>query len=217
MKISDIPWWNRPSSRIRKGELDPAQLLSLIIWSGNKKDNAIDLSNKLLKKYSLSKLSTLSLTELEQEVSKLGAIRIKAMFELFRKTKWVERGGFKPTIESAQDVFNYFVDFLGSKKKEHFYVICLDTKNRIIESPVLVSRGTLNASLVHPREVFKEAVKRSANSVILVHNHPSGDCSPSSEDLMVTEKLVAVGEMLGIKVLDHVIVGEGWWSWKESG
>jgi len=216
MQIKDIPWWNRPSSRIRQGELDPAQLLSLIIWSGNKQDNAIDLSNKLLKKYSLSKLSALSLTELEQEVSKLGAIRIKAMFELFRKTKWVERGGFKPTIESAQDVFNYFVDSLKGKKKEHFYVICLDTKNRIIEGPVLVSRGTLNASLIHPREIFKEAIRRSANSVILVHNHPSGDCNPSAEDLKVTEKLVSVGELLGIKVLDHVIVGDGWWSWKDG-
>ena len=216
MQIKDIPWWNRPSNRIRKGELDPAQLLSLIIWSGNRKDNAIDISNRLLKKYSLSKLSTLSLTELEQEVSKLGAIRIKAMFELFRKTNWVKRGGFKPTIESAQDVYNYFVDFLKDLKKEHFYVICLDTKNRIIEKEILVSRGTLNASLIHPREVFKEAIKRSANSVILVHNHPSGDCDPSSEDLIVTEKLVSAGELLGIKVLDHVIVGDGLWSWKEK-
>jgi DNA repair protein RadC len=220
MQIKDIPWWNRPSNRIRmKGadKLDDAQLLSLIIWSGNKQDNAIDLSNKLLNKYkSLSKISNLSLTELEKEVSKLGAIRIKAMFELFRKTNWVKRGGFKPTIESAQDVYNYFVDELKGKKKEHFYVLCLDTKNRIIEREVLVSRGTLNSSLIHPREVFKEAIKRSANAVILVHNHPSGDCEPSSEDLQVTEKLVKVGEMLGIKVLDHVIVGEKWWSWKEK-
>jgi DNA repair protein RadC len=219
MRIEDIPWWNRPSNRIRsKGadKLDDAQLLSLIIWSGNKQDNAIDLSNKLLNKYSLSKISTLSLTELEQEVSKLGAIRIKAMFELFKKTNWVKRGGFKPTIESAQDVFNFFVDSLVEKKKEHFYVLCLDTKNRVIERPVLVSRGTLNSSLIHPREVFKEAIKRSANAVILVHNHPSGDCSPSSDDLKVTEKLVSAGELLGIKVLDHVIVGDGFhWSWKE--
>ncbi|MCH8903985.1 MAG: hypothetical protein IIA45_08745 [Bacteroidetes bacterium] len=76
---------------------------------------------------------------------------------------------------------------------------------------------TLNASLIHPREIFKEAIARSANSVILVHNHPSGDCEPSSEDLEVTEKLVQAGSLIGIEVLDHVIVGEGFWSWKESG
>jgi DNA repair protein RadC len=219
MQIKDMPWWNKPHVRLKKNgedKLNPAELLSLILWSGKKGENAIDISNKLLKKYSFSKLASLSLTELEKEVGKLGAIKIKAMYEIFRKTNWVKRGGFKPTIESAQDVFNLFVDDLKDKKKEHFYVICIDTKNRIIEAPILVSRGTLNASLVHPREVFKEAIKRSANSIILVHNHPSGDSNPSDEDLSVTEKLKQVGSLVGIEVLDHVIVGEGYWSWKES-
>lgn len=213
-----MPWWNKPHHRLRsKGEskLNPAELLSLILWSGKKGENAIDVSNRLLNKYSFNKLTTLSLTELEKEVGKIPAVKIKAMFEIFKLTNWVKRGGFKPTIESAQDVYNYFVDFLSGKKKEHFYVLCLDTKNRIIEREVLVSRGTLNSSLIHPREVFKEAIKRSANAVILVHNHPSGDCNPSDEDLRVTEKLVSAGELLGINVLDHVIVGEGCWSWKE--
>ena len=118
MQIKDIPWWNRPSNRIRKGKLDDAQLLSLIIWSGNKQDNAIDLSNKLLKKYSLSKISALSLTELEKEVSKLGAIRIKAMFELFRKTNWVKRGAFKPTIESLRIVSDIIADVVMVMEEE---------------------------------------------------------------------------------------------------
>lgn len=213
MRIKDIPWWNRPSNRLRKkGEdkLNPAELLSLIIWSGNKKENAIDMSNKLLKKYSLSKISSLSLTELEKEVGKLGAVRIKAMFELYKLTNWVKRKGFKPTIESAKDVYNYFVDELKDKKKEHFYALLLDSKNRIIKEE-LISVGTLNSSLVHPREVFKEAIKNSANAIILVHNHPSGDCEASDEDLDVSNKIRGAGKALDIKVLDHIIIGEDAW------
>ena len=134
MRIQDIPWWNRPSNRIKKkGEdkLNPAELLSLILWSGKKGENAIDMSNRLLKKYSFKKISEMSITQLEKEVGKIGAVRIKAMYEIFKITNWVKKGGFKPTIENAEDVYNYFVDFLKDKKKEHFYALLLDSKNRI--------------------------------------------------------------------------------------
>jgi DNA repair protein RadC len=96
---------------------------------------------------------------------------------------------------------------LGDKNKEHFYALLLDTKNRII-SEQLISVGTLNASLIHPREVFNPAIKASANAIILVHNHPSGDCKPSKEDISVTKTLNEAGELIGIKVLDHVVVGK---------
>ena len=119
-----------------------------------------------------------------------------------------KRNGFKPTIESAEDVYNYFVDFLKDKKKEHFYALLLDSKNRIIKEE-LISVGTLNASLIHPREVFKAAIVNSANSIILVHNHPSGDCEASLEDQDFTEKIFQTGELLKIKILDHVIIGKG--------
>lgn len=92
----------------------------------------------------------------------------------------------------------------------------LDSKNRVIKEE-LVSVGTLNSSLIHPREVFKSAIKESANSVILVHNHPSGDCSPSKDDVEVSERLGKVGKVLEIEVVDHVIVGDGFWSWKRGG
>jgi len=123
MKLTDIPYWNRPSNRIRNKELNPAELLSIIIWSGKKGENAIDMSNRLLAKYSLAKLSRLSLSHLEREVGRIGAARIKAMYELFALTHWVSRGGFKPVIESAQDVYNHFVDKLKDSTKSQFALI----------------------------------------------------------------------------------------------
>ena len=214
-----MPWWNRPGSKLKKkgvSALDPAELLAIIFGVGNKGLSSLDISNKLLKKYSFSKLRELSLTELKKEVDEIKALKIKAMFEIFRYSNKLTKNGFKPTIQSAQDVFNLFIDELKDKKKEHFYALYLDTKNRIIEKPELISTGTLNASLVHPREIFKEAFRKSSNSIILVHNHPSGDCNPSEEDERVTEKLVKAGELLGIKVLDHVIVGDGYYSFEED-
>ncbi len=220
MRIQDIPWWNRPSNRIKKkGEdkLNPAELLSLIIWSGNKGENAIDMSNKLLKKYSFNKISEMSLTELEKEVGAIGSVRIKAMYELFMITNWIKKGGFKPTIECAKDVYNYLADELKDKKKEHFYALLLDSKNRIIGDAKLISVGTLNSSLVHPREVFKEAVRESANALILVHNHPSGNPEPSDDDYRVNEAITESGNLLNIQVLDHIIIGKDFsYSFKEK-
>ena len=216
MRINDIPWWNRPSNRIRKkGEdkLNPAELISLIIWSGKKGENAIDMSNRLLKRYSFSKISELSLSE----VGKIGAVRIKAMYEIFKLTNWVKRGGFKPTIECAKDVYNYFADELKGKKKEYFYALLLDSKNRIIGDAKLISIGTLNSSLVHPREVFKSAIKESANAVILIHNHPSGNPEPSDDDYKVNEVITNSGNLLNINILDHIIIGRGFfYSFKEK-
>jgi len=219
MRISEMPWWNRPSSRLKREgaeKLNPAELLSLIIWSGEKGENAIDMSNRLLKKYSFGRLSELSLTELEKELDEVKALKIKAMFEIFKITDWVKRKGFKPTIECAKDVYNYFIDELGDKKKEHLYILMLDSKNRIIKEE-LISIGTLDSSLVHPREVFKAAIKESAFAIMLVHNHPSGDPSPSDEDLKVTKQIIEAGKILNILVLDHVILGkDGHWNWLES-
>jgi DNA repair protein RadC len=107
----------------------------------------------------------------------------------------------------AQNWRRAFIDNLQNKKKEHFYALLLDSKNQII-SEELISVGTLNSSLVHPREVFNPAIKASANSIILVHNHPSGDCEPSFEDKKVSKMLYTAGDLLGIKMLDHIIVGK---------
>jgi DNA repair protein RadC len=145
------------------------------------------------------------------------AMKINAMFEIFRRTNRLEKHGFTTQIKTAEDVYNHFVDTVKDKKKEHFYALYLDTKNRIIEEQ-LISVGILDASLIHAREVFNPAIKASSRSMILVHNHPSGDCEPSTNDKEVTKNLINAGELLRISVLDHVIIGkESYLSFNEEG
>jgi len=208
MKIKDMPFYNQPSVRLKRNGisvLSDAELLSIIFWQGNKGTNAIDLSNKILSKFNFHDMQYLTLEELTTITKdEVKAMKIQAMFEIFNKTTKLEKFGFKPTIECAEDVYYHFTD-LAHKKKEHFYSVILDSKNRIIKKD-LVSVGTLNASLIHPREVFSEAIKSNANAVIFIHNHPSGDVEPSKEDIEVNKTLVNAGEILGIRVLDHLII-----------
>ena len=120
-------------------------------------------------------------------------------------------------ISSPQDIGNVYMEELRYKKKEIFRVVLLNTKNVIIGSKD-ISEGSLNASIVHPREVFLEAIKKSANKMILMHNHPSGDPTPSSEDINITKRLISAGQIVGIEILDHVIIGDGsFYSFKENG
>ena len=178
MKIYDMPRFNRPGIRLkRKGvsALSDAELLAIVLGRGNKEENAIDLSNRVLKSQNFHKLADLSLNELENEFkNEVKAMKIQSMFEIFRRTNKLMKSGYKQKIVSAEDVFNHFVDELKNKKNEYLYALFLDTKNRIIDKKE-ISKGTLNASLIHPREVFKPAIQASSNSVILVHNHTSGD------------------------------------------
>jgi DNA repair protein RadC len=220
MKIRDIPWYNRPGTRLKKkgvSNLSDAELLAIVLGRGNKEENAIDLSNRVLGNYNFHKLSDLELPELEKEFkNEVKAMKITAMYEIFKRTNRLHKKGFNKKIGNAEDVFNYYVDELQDKKKEHFYALLLDTKNRII-SEELVSVGILDASIIHPREVFKSAIKASSNSIILVHNHPSGDCTPSNEDKEVTKILENAGDLLGINVLDHIIIGKDkYYSFKEN-
>jgi DNA repair protein RadC len=207
--MKDIPKWNRPGTKLlKKGEdkLNEAELLAIILEKGIRvNESSIDLANKLLKKYNLNKLSDLSLTELKKDVGEIKALKIKAMFEIFKTTMRVRRNGFSEPIETAKDVYNHFVDRLKDRKKEYFFALLLDSKNRIIKEE-LISVGTLNSSLVHPREVFKEAIKNSANAIILVHNHPSGDSEASEKDIEVNKKLMEAGNSIDIKILDHIII-----------
>jgi DNA repair protein RadC len=211
MKTKEMPWFTQPWTRVKKKEitsLNDAELLAAILGQGNKTENAIDLSNRILAKHNLNKLSNLTYHELRADLKKdIHAIRILAMYELFRRTNKLNSKGFKTKITCAEDVFNHFKDELKDKNKEHFYALFLDTKNRIIGEE-LISIGTLNTSLIHPREVFNPAIKASCNSIILVHNHPSGECTPSIEDKEVTKMLYNAGHLLKIKVADHIIIGK---------
>ena len=216
-----MPFYNRPGIRLqRKGvfSLSDAELLAIVLGRGDTSENAVDMANRVLKSYNFHKLADLSLPELEKEFrNSVKAMKMTAMFEIFRRTNKLEKHGFTKKIESAEDVYRYFVDGLKEKKKEYFYALFLDTKNRIIQEE-LVSVGILDASLIHPREVFSQAIRANAKSVWLVHNHPSGECEPSVNDTEVTKTLYDAGELLGISVLDHIIIGNNTYcSMKEKG
>mgnify|MGYP001618422493 CR=1 FL=1 len=222
MKIKDIPWFDRPGRRLTRDgveTLSTVELLEILIGKG-KKESVVDLSNRLISKYNLNKLGNLSINQLTKECKGdyVTALKILSFIELSKRHSRLVKGGYnhKP-ISCAKDVYGRFVDRLKDYKEEHLFVLLLDTKNKVInENNFEVSKGTLNSSLIHPREVFKEAIKASANSIILVHNHPSGNPEPSKEDLEVTGRLSKLGEELGIKVLDHVIVGNGYWSYAKN-
>jgi len=221
MRIKDIPWYNRPGARLKKkgvSALSDAELFAIVIGRGSRSENAVDLSNRILKSFNFDRLGSLSFHELKLEFKdQVPAMKVVAMFEIFRRTSRLESKGFKVKIKNAEDVYNYFKDTLANKNKEHFIALFLDTKNRIIGEEV-VSVDTLNSSIIHPREVFSSAIKASASSVVIVHNHPSGDCKPSEEDKQITKMLCDAGKILGIKVLDHVIIGkDGFIEVKENG
>jgi DNA repair protein RadC len=219
MRIKDISKDNQPRERLQKNGvhvLSDAELLAVIFKTGNKQENAVEMSDRLITKYGIDKLNDLSLKEL-QEIRGIGpakAMQIKALFEFNKRHNLAKKEG-KP-IRGAKDVFEYASQRLISSKQENFMILHLNSKNRIIKDEI-ISLGTLNASIIHPREVFKSAIKESANSIILVHNHPSGDSEPSVEDKQITERLMEAGELLDIKVLDHVIIGkDNYHSFKEN-
>lgn len=207
MRIKDIPLENRPRERMKKlglSSLSDAEVLALILQKGSRKDNVIDMSNKLIAKYGLSKLSSLSLTELSaiDGIGEAKAIQILAAFEINRRIPLFN--GIK--ITGAKDVFEKY-RHLSDLKQEKFIVLVLDIKNKIIKEEV-ISIGTLDSAVIHPREIFRSAIKESGNAIIVVHNHPSGDCSPSKKDLDITSKISKAGSILGIELLDHIIIGK---------
>ena len=212
IRIRDIPEEERPRERlIRNGpeSLSNAELLGVILRTGSREENAVSLANQILSKYNIKQLSLTNVSRLTQVhgVGKAKAAQIAAVFELaLRLETFVEEP--KRKICSPKDVYALMYPKMREQKKEKFITLCLDTKNQVLKEEV-VSIGSLNASIVHPREVFKSALMESSASVIIVHNHPSGDPSPSREDIMVTEKLVEGGKLLGIDVLDHIIIGDG--------
>ncbi len=218
--MKEIPWFNRPWTKLkRKGvaSLDDAELLSMILMRGNKHENCLELSNKLLARFNLHQFHTRSIQELSKILGEdTKAYQILALSELFKRYSRLKSKGFKPVIESARDIYHHFKEDLKGKKKEHLYAVLLDVRQRIIKTE-LISVGTLNQSFAHPREVFSKAIKEAAHAIIVVHNHPSGEAKPSPGDIATTRKLIRAGKVLGIKVLDHVIISpRGYWSWQEN-
>jgi len=220
MRLKDIPWFNRPWTKIRRkgiSELDDAELLATIFIRGRKGINAIDLSNKLLARYNFNEFSKCTISELNDVLKdEIKTYQILSLSELFIRYSKLEKRGFKQYIDESKDVFNMFVDEFKHKRKEYLYGLIVDKRNRITKR-ILISKGTLDVSLIHPREVFKPAIKESGHSIILVHNHPSGDCEPSNHDIMVTQKIRKSGELLGIPLQDHIIIGkDNYYSFKDE-
>jgi len=220
MKIKDLPDSSKPRERFLKfgaEALSDAELFAIILRTGSKGDNVIEMSNRLISKFGLTNLFDSSLKEL-QEVNGIGpnkAMQILSIAELSKRYENEKSGVNKINkITCAEDVFKLFHRRLRDKKQEHFFILMLNSQNNIIAEQE-ISKGVLDAAIIDPRAIFNPAIKNSASKIILIHNHPSGNPEPSQEDIEVTEKIVEAGEQVGIKVLDHVIIGkEGWWSWK---
>lgn len=165
----------------------------------------------------LENLAEMSLEELEAHVPKTAAQRIYVAFEIGWRSMKARNRGKCPVIRSPQDAADLMRSELSHLKQEHFVVLFLNTKNHLIGKET-VFIGSLNASIVHPREAFKMAIRRSAAAVICLHNHPSGDPQPSAEDINVTGRLKEAGEIVGIEMIDHIIIGEeNFYSFKEHG
>lgn len=205
----------RPMEKMQlqgKEALTDAELFAIIFRTGTRTINAVALAEQMLRRNingaPLVNLYQDSLLEL-QEISGIGQVKaaqVHAVLELSKRIS-KQRHGMEVKITSANAVANMYMEDLRHLKQECFKVIYLDTKNKIINDEN-ISVGSLNASIVHPREVFKNAVKNSANSIIIMHNHPSGDPAPSREDIDITRRIRKSGELLGITLLDHIIIGD---------
>lgn len=219
MKIKDLPEQNRPRERFLKHgpeTLSDAELFAILLRTGTKGENVIDMSNRLIAEYGLDKLFECSLKEL-QKIKGIGPSKAMQILTIAEIQKRINQSK-KPQrfISSARAVFELMREKLKDEKQEHFIAIHLNNRNYFIKEE-LITKGILDASIIDPREVFKSSIRNSASRIILVHNHPSGDPTPSKEDKEVTEKLVEAGELLGIRVLDHVIIGkDNYWSWKKE-
>ena len=198
--------------------LSNAELLAILLRTGTKKRNAIELANYIINKdlQGLRHLQDVTIEELCEidGIGKSKASQIKAALELGIRISSAKPNKYK--VKNPWDIYKYYMESLRYEQKEIFKVVLLNTKNEII-TDVDVSIGTLNSSLVHPREVFKEAIKRSSSKMILMHNHPSGSVEPSKEDKNITNRLIKCGEIIGIEVIDHIIIGDGvYYSFKEN-
>ncbi len=220
--VRDLPIEDRPRERLQKvgvDNLSTQELLALIIEKGGRGQTVLTLAQNLLAHFgNLQNIKNASIEELKK-VKGIGfatACKIQAAFKLGEKAE-LHIPKFGEKIKKPETVFNLLKNEIGNKMKENFYILSLTTRNNLIGVDK-VSTGTLSASLAHPREVFLPAIKNSASTVIIVHNHPSGDTQPSEDDLEITKRLVEAGKILGIDVVDHVIIAkDNYFSFKDKG
>ncbi len=217
MKIKDLPKVDRPREKLEKygpERLSNSELLAILLRTGSEGINVVELANKILKKFSGVGLAKTSVKELKNTfgLGSAKACEVVACFELGRRLLQNKQAAL---LLSPKDVWDELKD-LRDHKKEHFVIFFLDARNQEIKREI-VSVGSLNANLVHPREVFEPAVRHLAAQVIIAHNHPAGDLEPSEHDIEITKRLKESGEVLGIELIDHIIVTKnGYTSFKEK-
>ncbi|MBE6138551.1 MAG: JAB domain-containing protein [Firmicutes bacterium] len=223
MTIKDIPKEERPRERLISlgvEQLNNEELLSILLKTGNKNSSVKELSNSLLKEVgSIGKLGEVNYHFL-RKIKGIGdakACSILTAIELGKRIKNEQNNLRNIQITNAEAVFSYFNNLFYGVKQEYFYCVYLDNRKKVLEVKLLFI-GTVNQSLVHPREVFKEALLLSASSIICVHNHPSGYIFPSRDDKELTNRLIEIGKLIGIRVIDHIIIGsDEYYSFLENG
>lgn len=219
--IKNIPEFDRPRERFLKYgacNLSNCELISIVLSAGTKNMSVKELSNNILKNLSdITDLKYMSLNKLKEirGIGEIKAIKLLSAIELGKRV-YYEHNMTKIKMNSADKVYKYLKDEVTGIKQEHFYALYLDSKKNLIEKKLLFI-GTINKSIVHPREIFKHAYLFSASSIICVHNHPSGDPLPSLEDRNITNHLVEIGKLQGINVVDHIIIGNNYYSFYENG
>ncbi len=223
VKIKELPKEDRPRERLIKygaNILSNEELLSILIKSGAKNKSAKEIAQTLLSKFdNVQDFSQITYEEL-LKVKGMGeskACTIMAAIELGNRFHKTIPSLEKKKLNNSDLVFDYYKDTLSMKKQEHFYCIYVDSQKCFLKEALLFV-GTLNYSLVHPREVFKEAYVVGAAGIICIHNHPSGNVTPSKEDIILTDRLKEIGMLQGVPILDHIIIGkDSYYSFFESG
>ncbi len=210
--IKDIPVSERPREKMAKEgpeRLSNQELLAILLRTGTRNESVLQLAQRVLLHFDGLRLLKDATSEELQCIKGIGlakSIELQAALEFGRRIYTFQEDD-RYVIRSPEDVADYVMDDMRFLTQEHFVVLCLNTKNEVIHRQTLFI-GSLNSSIVHPRELFKEALRRSAASLICLHNHPSGDPTPSQEDIEVTKRLIECGRLLGVDILDHVIIGD---------
>lgn len=219
-RIMEMKEEERPREKALRfgfGVLSDEELLAILLQSGNKHNLVFDMARAVLQKSEgLSRLFDLSVNELMEipGIKEAKALNIMASVELSKRV--LRNLKYRESLTSAKAIFDWFQFEIGFEKQEQFVTIFLDIRGRIITHKTMF-KGTLTESSAHPRDIYKEAYLCNAHSIICVHNHPSGDPTPSNSDIYFTQQLCEVGEMMGIQLLDHVIVGRNnWFSFKQQ-
>ncbi|MBQ9024480.1 MAG: DNA repair protein RadC [Bacilli bacterium] len=220
-KIKDIPASERPRERFIKygrENLKTSELISIILNTGTKDKSVLELSNNIINSIKdISQLKDMTLNKLKKidGIGEVKAIKLLSAIELGKRV-YYDKNWSKIKLNTIEKVYEYMKSEFNDSKQECFYALYLDTKKNLIEKKLLF-KGTLNKSIVHPREIFKNAYLLSASSIICVHNHPSGDSTPSKDDIILTNSLVDIGKIQGVQIIDHIIIGNDYYSFYENG